>query len=419
MAPLVHPGRPPLSAAFLPHCKALPSKRFLLATGPSAVYEPSVLWNFVFGGLATLSLALLIWQWLVAIRFPLHTFQGPVLNLPPVTLLKPLKGCDEYTERCLRSWFTHDYPAPVQILFAVASPEDPVCGIVRNLQAEFPNHDSVLIVPKTLRGTNAKVAKLAELEALAKHEVVVISDADVLISPQLLASVVAPLSDSKVGLVNCFYRLANPTTQAMRWEAIAINADFWSQVLQAQSLKPMDFALGAVMATRQAQLSAFGGFDSLRDCLADDYQLGRRIARKGYSIQLSGSVVDCWDPPKGWGAVWRHQLRWARTIRVSQPLPYFFSILSNPTLWPLLWALIRPGEWSLGFCVACIAIRIAITANLQSRLTLSRDHFSWDWMAPLKDLLQTALWALAFAGNRVEWRGVRMRLRRDGTLAPL
>ena len=107
----------------------------------------------------------------------------------------------------------------------------------------------------------------------------------------------------------------------MQWEAIAINADFWSQVLQSRSLKPMDFALGAVMATRRQQLREIGGFAALVDCLADDYQLGNRIARRGYPIALSPVVVECWSAPMGWAAVWKHQLRWARTIRVCQPRP--------------------------------------------------------------------------------------------------
>src|ERR1035441_8628013 len=123
------------------------------------------------------------------------------------------------------------------------------------------------------------------------------------------------------GLVCCFYRLANPTTLAMQWEAIGMNADFWSQVLQSRSLKPLDFALGAVMAIRRQHLEEIGGFAPLVDCLADDYQLGNRIARRGHPIILSSLVVECWSAPMGWAAVWKHQLRWARTIRVCQPVP--------------------------------------------------------------------------------------------------
>jgi ceramide glucosyltransferase len=242
-----------------------------------------------------------------------------------------------------------------------------------------------------------------------------------------------------IGLVNCFYRLANPTTLAMQWEAIAINADFWSQVLQAASLEPLDFALGAVMLTHRKLLEEIGGFSALADCLADDYQLGHRIAKKGHRIALCPVVVECWDEPMNWSDVWKHQLRWARTIRVCQPLPYFFSILSNATLWPLLWLLSElPNLWATtvqsadyGFfqtsgiaiglpcglimTIAILLIRIVLAQNLQRRLTGSANA-NFFWLVPVKDLLQLAIWFGAFAGSTVEWRGRRMKLRRDGTL---
>jgi ceramide glucosyltransferase len=202
----------------------------------------------------------------------------------------------------------------------------------------------------------------------------------------------------------------------MQWEAIAINADFWSQVLQSRSLKPLDFALGAVMITRKAQLQEIGGFSALVDCLADDYQLGNRLARGGYRIALSAVVVECWSAPMDWRAVWKHQLRWARTIRVCQPLPYFFSILSNASLWPLFWMLVYPRAWILVCCAACWLLRILAACDLQKRLTRQRFAYPYWWLVPIKDFLQAFLWLLAFTGNRIEWRGVKMRLRRDGTL---
>ena len=163
-----------------------------------------------------------------------------------------------------------------------------------------------------------------------------------------LQNLVDPFREPEVGLVNCFYRLANPATVAMRWEAIAINADFWSQVLQGRTMQPLDFALGAVMATRREALEEIGGFGALADYLADDFQLGNRIVRHaGKTIALCPVVVDCFSPPMNWREVWAHQLRWARTIRVCKPLPYALSILSNATLWPLLWVLVQPAKWSL------------------------------------------------------------------------
>ena len=375
-----------------------------------------MLLNVISAALALLSLALTLWQWLVARRFALHRRVAEVSACPAVTLLKPLKGRDAATEGCLRSWLSQQYPGPIQLLFAVASAEDPVCPLVQKLLGEFPGLDAQLVVCGPLAGANLKVSKLMQLEKLARHELVVVSDADVRVPPDLLANIVQPLNDARVGLVNCFYRLANPTSLAMQWEAIAINADFWSQVLQSQSLKPLDFALGAVMATRRGQLQQIGGFAALADCLADDYQLGKRIATGGYRIVLSPVVVECWSEPMSWAAVWKHQLRWARTIRVCQPAPYFFSILSNATLWPLLWLALAPAALSLGFAAGCGWVRIGTAWDLQRRLNGRPGPLGRAALVPLKDLLQVAIWCSAFLGNRIEWRGERLRLRPDGTL---
>jgi ceramide glucosyltransferase len=437
-----------------------------------------VVLNAILGLLAALSLVLLLWQWIVAMRFPLHHRDAPRSDATPlpatpgVTLLKPLKGADEFTEECLASWFNQKYGGPIQILLAVADAADPACEIVRRLIERFPALDAQLVICGPLLGTNAKVSKLVQLGERAKHDLLVISDADVRVPPDLLAKILPPLysalgqsKDSKAsassppeeeregrptsasssggkgeeaniaerpiaptlsrlngptpsgaGLVNCFYSLANPCTPAMRWEAIAINADFWSQVLQAQSLKPLDFALGAVMATTRRHLREIGGFRAIVNCLADDYQLGNRIARAGHRILLATVPVECFSGPMGWAAVWRHQMRWARTIRVSQPVPYFFSILSNPTLWPLVWAVVVRTPLSASFLAVALLLRIVTALVLEGRLTRKSGHYIYGWLVPVKDLLQATIWAGAFMGNTIEWRGQKMRLLKNGEL---
>jgi ceramide glucosyltransferase len=376
--------------------------------------------NLILAVLAWLSFALALWQWVAARRFPLHRRVTDLSFAPAITLLKPLKGCDATTAESLQSWFNQNYAGPAQILFGVADASDPVCTIVRELIEKNPGRDAQAVVCAESPGANGKVSTLVQLVRLAKHELILVSDADVRVPPDFLANVVAPLRDPQTGLVNCFYRLANPATTAMRCEAVAINADFWSQVLQSTNLKPPDFALGAAMLTRRKLLEEIGGFAALVNCLADDYQLGHRIAQRGHRIALCPVVVECWDAPMNWCDVWKHQLRWARTIRVCQPVPYFFSILSNATLWPLLW-LITSLVWSKTLyapliAIALLLIRIVIAQNLQRRFMQSRHNLAPPWLVPVKDLQQAAIWAGAFLGNTVEWRGQKMRLLRDGTL---
>ena len=391
--------------------------------------------NGIMAALAVLSFAITLWQWVVARRFPIHGRATDLSFAPAVTVLKPLKGCDEFTEACLRSWFMQEYAGRTEILFVVADANDPVCPIVEKLRGEFPQCDAQLVVCPERLGANGKVSKLVQVEARAKHDTIVVSDADVRVPVDFLANVVAPLRDEKAGLVSCFYRLANPGTVAMKVEAVAINADFWSQVLQSRSLKSLDFALGAAMVTRRKQLAEIGGFGSLVDCLADDYQLGHRIAKRGHRIELCPVVVECWLPRMGFLDVWRHQLRWARTIRVCQPWLYFASIVNNATLWPLMWMAVNgpkiivmdvspPSskhiflEWPMAFLIgaALICARTIIALVLANRLT-NKDHgVNYFWLVPAKDILQFAIWFCAFTGNTVEWRGEKLRARSDGTI---
>ena len=401
-----------------------------------------MLLHLILAALALLSLAITVWQWLAARRFPLHQRAADTSFAPGVTLLKPLKGLDPETRRCLESWFKQDYRGPVQLLFGVAAAEDPVCDVVRQLIAGHPQADARLVLCPEQLGPNAKVSTLVHLERLAQHDHFIVSDADTCVPPDFLAQVVQPLRDPQAGLVCCFYALANPTTLAMQWEAVGVNADFWSQVLQSRTLKPLDFALGAVMATRRKQLDEIGGFRSLVDYLADDYQLGRQIVKHGHRIELCPVVVECRERAQGWREVWAHQLRWARTIRVCQPVPYFFSILGNATVWGTLATAssstyIRsrsPGGLFEGDFSPVEIVVLAMSCSLFSLSGIVRIASSYHcdmWlnrvpppnarfaMPLLKDLLQVPIWALAFLGNTVVWRGQRLRVLPGGKLVPI
>jgi ceramide glucosyltransferase len=374
--------------------------------------------SFTLATLALLSLGLTLWQIAVAARFPLHRRSASRDFAPGITILKPLKGCDAETRACLRSWLAQDYPGPTQVLFGTASIDDPVCALVRQLIAEHPHRQAELVICTDQPGPNAKVSQLIELERLAKHEILCVSDADVWAPPDWLAEAVAPLRDERVGLVNCLYRFAAARGLGMRWEAFVVNADFWSQVLQSLSLMPMDFALGAAMLVPRRRLAGIGGFRALVDHLADDYQLGHQIAQQGARIALATAVVECRSAPMGFAEVWRHQLRWARTVRSCRPGSYFLTVLHNGSFWPLLWLAAAPASASLCGAAVCLAVRCAAGVCLEGRMTTKWSVASGG-TAIAKDFLQVAVWILAFTGRRITWRGVDYRVKAGGKLVPL
>ena len=371
----------------------------------------------ILAGLAGISFALGVWQWMAGRRFPLWERRGDPAFSPAISVLKPLKGCDAETQGCLESWFAQEYAAEVELLFGVASPEDPVCDVVRGLIAKFPERRAELVIANPVLGANAKVSTLCYLAKKARHEVLVVSDADVFIRGDFFAELVAGLKSESVGVVNCFYIQAGAKTLPMRMEAVAGNADFWTHVLQAVTLKPMDFALGAVMAMRRRELEAVGGFEPLLDYLADDYELGNRMARAGRELRICAVPVECRSEAYGWNEAWEHQVRWGRTIRVCRPVAYFFSILGNATLWPLL---ALPGSGTAGRIVfsSLLCARMLAAVSNYARLTGRRP---W-WVAPvalLQDIGQACVWIVSFLGNKIVWRGERFRVHGSGKLTPL
>ena len=367
--------------------------------------------------LAGISIALNLWQWWLGFRF--HVRKNAINHqfAPPVSVLKPLKDCDAETERCLESWFQQEYPARLQLLFGVASAQDPVCAIVEKLRQKYADRHAELVIASPVLGPNGKVSTLCHLSARAEHEHLVISDADVSIEKKFLSRFLPALREKSIGLVNCFYILANPTSFATRLEAIAVNADFWTSVLQGIRLRRMDFALGAVMATRRSDLARIGGFERLIELLADDYQLGNQIAKTGKQVIISPLRVECREENHGTRTVWRRQLRWARTLRVCRPAGYFFSVLGNGTLWPTLaFAAGAPGGgWLLG-----IGLGVRMLGALSNYRKLTGRAPAWaPLLAPLKDLAQLVFWMLAFSGNKITWHNQRFQVDQGGKLTPL
>lgn len=372
-----------------------------------------------FACLAFLSAILMIWQWIAAVRFPLHQRTPQVrASLPSISILKPVTGADSGTAEALESWLNQAYPGSIEILFGVGSQNDPAFPLVQQLLDRHPKAPARLIVCPHHPALNRKVGKLIHLAQVATGKIVVVSDADVSAPTDLLAQAVPLLDAPTIGLVHCLYRIANAPTPATRWEAFVVNVDFWSQVLQNQTLKPINYALGAVMVFRRHTLDQLGGFESLANVLADDNRLGRRIVEQGLRTRFCPVVVDCRAAPADWPSVWRHQLRWAITIRVCQPGPYFLSILANGTLWPLLWAAAARSPGVIAVASALIGLRMIQAISLQSRFTQNPRDWTGIGLAPLKDMLQVALWASAFLHQQVVWRGARFRISPDGQLQP-
>ncbi len=346
---------------------------------------------------------------LAAARWDREQPLGDSSYQPPVSILKPVHGRDPGFYACIRSHAAQHYPE-FEILFGVTDRDDPAIADISNLQREFPNLPiSVTLVSTT--APNAKAGVLAELARRARHPVLVVNDGDIFVPPGYLQAVVAPLADYGIGLSTCLYR-AHAVSAATRMEALGIATDFVPSVLVARLLGQAEFALGSTMAFRAETLSAIGGFERIFEYLADDYQLGRHIHQLGLHIVFVDTVVETNLGAGSWRDVWQHQLRWARTIRVSRTAGYAGSIITNATLWSLV-AMLAGAWWA---AIPVLALRIGTGAWIASEVLDDRTVARRAALIPVRDLFGAAVWVAGLFGTKVEWRGLTLYLRSDGRI---
>ncbi len=337
-------------------------------------------------------------------------------STPPLSVLKPLHGADRSLEANLRTHASQDYPE-FELLCGVESSADPAVALVDRVVAEFPDRQIETVVCGPAPSGNAKVWRLEELARRARHDVFLVNDADIAVEPGYFREVVADLDDASVGLVSCLYRARPGAGAASVLEALWVSAEFQGLVLAAGGLQGMRFALGASMAFRRADLDDIGGFQKLRPFLADDYQLGSRIAARGKRVVLAGSLVETVLPAGGWRAVGRHWLRWSRTVRVSRPWGHAGLIFTHGTVWSLA-AVALAGDQTMGAIAAviCLALRVVAAWSVGWGVVRSeavRRRGYWIFVA---DLAAFAVWCVSFCGDRVEWAGRRYRVDRLGRM---
>lgn len=340
-------------------------------------------------------------------------------HTPPVTVIKPVKGMDAESFDNFASFCRQEYPE-FQLLFAVAAADDPAVEVIRRLMDAFPAVDIELVIDSAIHGSNYKVCNLMNAWPRAKHGIVIVCDSDIRVGPEYLARVCAPFADPAVGLVTSLYRSSRVEGVATVFEALGFTAEMIPNVMVALKLEGLSFALGASMACRREALEAIGGFRSLVNFLADDYQLGNKIHRAGYRLELSGYFVESVMKRETLGGILSRQLRWCRTMRVSRPGGYFASGITQPfpaAVAALLIAGFAPAGWWAALLLYCL--RCAIV-TLYSR-SFVRDNLlpRYLWLLPLRDMLAFGTWALAFLGNRVRWRGHLFRLRPGGAIEEL
>src|SRR6185312_4463288 len=305
-----------------------------------------------------------------------------------------------------------DYSGEYQIIFGVNDSADPAVPLVQKLIAEFPARDIRLVICAEVFGNNRKVSNLIHLLREAKYEFVLVNDGDIHVSREYLSSVMSSFSSPDVGMVSCLYRGRPSDTLASELEALAISTDFAAGVLTAWFMEGgLRFGLGSTLAMGRSVLEKIGGFEAVVDYLADDYELGKRISDTGCKVELAPRIVETSIPSYSFRQFWEHQLRWARTMRISRPRGYRGLCLTYVLPWAILLVCVASHRgWAWALFAGAIAARIAIVIEIGSKVLKDRNVVSLLWLLPLRDFLALAIWFWSYAADTVIWRGEKFLL---------
>lgn len=341
---------------------------------------------------------------------------------PGVSVLKSLKGLDPGMLDAFRSHCRQNYAGEFELLFGVSSLDDPAVRAVERLKAEFPQVAIKLIECPDRLGSNGKVSTLFQLAVHARYDFLVINDSDITVSPHYLERVMAGFAQqlettdkarNPVGLVTALYRGRAHGTLGSRLETLGIATDFMPGVLLSRIVEGgLHYGLGSTLALRRDALEKAGGLLALVNQLADDYELGARVAKAGYRVELCREVVETAIPPYGWSDFIDHQLRWARTVRDARPAGYLGLMVTFGMGWALL-NVLASGASPLSLWLVGLSFFLRLAQAMMVGAEVLGDHQILEnlWLLPLRDLVQMGVWLAGFAGNTIVWRGERFVLK--------
>lgn len=351
------------------------------------------------------------------LRLLMFSRRRPAANAPtpPVTVMKPVCGMEPGLYENLLSFCEQDYP-DYQVVFGVSDPDDPALAVIREVMRARPGKDLSVVIDDRLIGSNRKVSNLANIYTRAKHDILVMADSDMQVGPDYLRAVVEPLQNPRVGVVTCLYSGIARGGLASVLGAAFINEWFLPSVLVAESFQDINYCFGSTMAVRRAVLEQIGGFARLAQLLADDYMLGKITSDAGFQVSLSPYVVGNIVYEPDFRALFRHELRWAVTVRSVRPIGYTFSCITYAVPMALLF-LITSGFHIDGMVMLAAAVLARMLMHFTAGYCLELKHRTGYWLMPFRDILSFAVWAASFFSRNIQWRQHSYSLQNNGQIS--
>jgi len=333
----------------------------------------------------------------------------------PVTILVPLCGPEPGLDARLRALRRQDYPAPVQIVCGVLSPEDPAVKVVAKVAAESAPHEIDLHVDTKVNGRNLKISNLINMAGRAQHDTLVVVDSDIEVKPDYLANVVAELQEAGVGGVTCLY---GGVAKGGFWAHLAsmeINLHFLPSVVFALTFGLARPCFGSTIAMSRETLRQIGGFQGFVGQLWDDYAIGEAIRSLGRRIAVPSFAVGHVCSEESAGALLARQLRFARTIRSIDPVGYAGGIVTHPFPLAVIAIVCGGGPQAAVVALLALACRMGLGRAVEKRFSVEPTSYL---LLPIRECMSFAVYAASFFGTSVLWRGRRYRIASDGTLVP-
>ena len=338
-------------------------------------------------------------------------------ELPPVTLLKPLHFDSTGLEEDLDTFLAQDYPAPIQIVFGVQHAADPAIAIVNHLKARHPGIDIDLVIDPRRYGSNAKVCNLINMMEHAKHGVLVLSDSDIAVPRDYLRRVVGALHQPGVGAVTCPYTGRAGASAWSTLAAMGTNYEFLPNMVFGTWWGIADACLGSTIAVKRATLDMTGGFEAFSNYLADDYEMGRAIRHRGLRVSLLPLAVTHRCTEETLTDLFHHELRWSRTVRILRPVSHLGTLVTFPLPVALLaLAFLGGGVGGWAALAAALIARFVLRSRVEKAFGAASGPL---WLLPIRDTLSLAVFIASFFGQKVAWRGTRLKVEPSGAMSQL
>jgi len=339
------------------------------------------------------------------------------LPLPPISILKPLKGLDDNLFDNLASFCAQDYPE-YEIIFSLQDHNDPAFTVARKIRDKYPEKNISIIVQKCNDGLNPKVNNLIPAYKASRYDYLLISDSNVMVDKNYLKEIVRHIEDPDVGIVSNVIKGVGGSTIGAIFENLHLNSFIIGGVCFLDRFLKMPCVIGKSMLMRKKDLEAAGGFEAVKNVMAEDYVIGEKIHKMGKKVVLSNYAINNVNEYWGIRRFLNRHTRWGKLRWRLGGIKYISELIGNPvfiSFMPIL--LFEISKTAIFFALFVLIIK-GLGDLYLGKITNSDLNPIAYLLSPVKDIIIGLIWFVPILSNTVVWRGNRYIIGKDSILSP-